>query len=140
MKKKAKDHVFSEQIRNVDLQDLPTRKARSSWETQSDAQSFRETGCNIVDYRIPGISISTVQEQDEQRQHKVAQLIEMFESHKHKDQFLKDMSQKKKINRFSEASQELFKDVNHTEIFELCENSKKLQCPDCNAFTDSGII
>ena len=82
------------------LQNLPTQKARSSWEKHSDAQSFRETRCNIVDCRIPGISISTVQEQDEQRQHKVAQLIEMFESHKHKEQFLKDMSQ----NRFSEAS------------------------------------
>ena len=64
----------------------------------------------------------------------------MFESHKDKDQFLKDMSRTKKINRFSEASQELFKDMNHTEIFELCENSKKLQCPDCSSFTDSGII
>ena len=121
-------------------QDLHTQKARSSWETRSDAQSFRETGCNIEDHRIPGISISTVQEQDERRQHKVAQLIEMFESHKQKDQFLEDMSQTKKINRFSEASQELLKDMNHTEIFELCENSKKLQCPDCNSFTDSGII
>ena len=116
------------------LQDLPTQKARSSWETQTDAQSFWETGCNIVNYRIPGISISTVQEQDEQRRHKV------FESHEHKDQVLKDMSQTKKINRFSEASQELLKDMNHTEIFELCENSKKLQCPGCNSFTDSGII
>ena len=108
------------------LQDLPTQKARSSQETQSDAQSFREIGCNVVDYRIPGTSISTVQEQDEHRQHKLAQLIEMFESHKHKDQFLKHMSQTKKI-KFSEASQELLKDMNHTDIFELCENSKKLQ-------------
>ena len=64
--------------------------------------------------------LSAVQEQDEQAQHKVAQLIEMFESHKHKDQVLKDMSQTKKINRFSEASQELLKDVDQTEIFELC--------------------
>ena len=66
------------------LQDLPTQQARSSWDTQSDAQSFRETGCNIVDYRIPGISISTVQEQDEQWQQKVAQLIEIIESHEAK--------------------------------------------------------
>ena len=47
----------------------------------------------------------------------VAQLIGMFESHKHKDQFLEDVSQTKKINRFSEASQELLKDMNRTEIF-----------------------
>ena len=51
-------------------QDLPSLEARSSWETQSDLRSFRETGCNIVDYRIPGFSLSTVQEQDEQKNDK----------------------------------------------------------------------
>ena len=62
------------------LQDLPRQEARSSWETQSETQSFRETRCNIVDYRVPGMSISTVQQQDEQRQPTVAQLIEKFAS------------------------------------------------------------
>ena len=52
------------------------------------------------------INFSTVQEQDEQRQQKVAQLIEMFESHLHKDQFLKDMSQTKKIIELCEEFQE----------------------------------
>ena len=42
-------------------------RAKSSWKTQSNVQSFHETRCNIVDYRIPGISIPTVQEQDEQK-------------------------------------------------------------------------
>ena len=44
------------------------------------------------------------------------------------------MSQKQEINRFSEESQQLLVDMNHTEIFELCENSAKLECPDCNVF------
>ena len=61
-------------------QDLLGQEARSSWQTQSETQSFRENGCNIVDYRIPGISLSTIQEQDEQRQRTVAKLIEKFES------------------------------------------------------------
>ena len=121
------------------LQDLPRQEARSSWETQSDAQSFRETGCNIVDYRVPGISLSTAQQQDEQRQHTVAKLTEKFESHQHKEQFLKDVSQTQKINRFSEASQKLLQDMDHTEIFELCENSTEHQCSDCNSFTKIGI-
>ena len=30
--------------------------------------------------------------------------------------------------------------MNHIEIFELCENSAKLQCPDCNYSTEIGII
>ena len=119
-------------------QDLPSQEARSSWETQSEVQSFRETGCNIVDYGIPGISLSTVQEQDEQKRQTVAKLIEKFESHKYKEQFLKDMSKTQKFNRFSEASQRLLKDMNQTEIFELCKNTKKLQCPDCQSFTEFG--
>ena len=78
-----------------------------------------------MDYRIPGISLSTVQEQDEQRQHTVAKLIEKFESHKYKEQFLQDMSQTQKINRFSEASQKLLTDMSQTDIFQLCENTEK---------------
>ena len=34
-------------------------------------------------------------------------MIEMFEKHQHKEQFLKDMSQKQEINRFSEVSQKI---------------------------------
>ena len=39
-------------------------------------------------------------------------LIEKFESHQHKEQFLKGMSQTQKMNRFSEASQKLLQDWN----------------------------
>ena len=42
------------------------------------------------------------------------------EKKQHKEQFLKDMSQKQEINRFSEESHTLLEDMNHTEIFELC--------------------
>ena len=122
------------------LQDLPRQEARSFWEPQSDAQSYGETWNSAVDYIIPGISHSTVQQQDEQRQHTVAKLIEMFEQHQHKEQFLEDVSQTQKINRFSEASQKLLQDMDQTEIFELRENSTKLQCSDCSSFTEVGII
>ena len=47
----------------------------------------------------------------------------MFEKHRLKKQFHKDMSQKQKINRFSEESQQFLEDMNQTEIFELFENS-----------------
>ena len=78
--------------------------------------------------------------QGARRQNNVTKLIEMFEKYQHKEQFLKDMSQKQDINRFSEESQKLLEDMNQTEIFELCENSAKLQCPDCNSFTEIGIM
>ena len=50
------------------------------------------------------------------------------------------MSQTQKINKFSKESQVLTADLNNTEIFELCENSSKQQCPDCIAFWEIGKI
>ena len=105
----ARPRVVLKANSHCESQDLPSQEARSSWKTHSEMRSFRETGCNIVDYRIPGISLSTVQEQDEQERQTVAKLIEKFESHKYKEQFLRDISQTQKINRFSEASQRLLK-------------------------------
>ena len=121
-------------------QDLSVQEARSCRESQQDAESLGETRSNTADQRIPGISISTVKLQDARRQSNVTKLIEMFEKHQHTEQFLKDMSQKQETNRFSEESQQLFVDMNHTEIFELCENSAKRQCLDCNSSTEIGII
>ena len=118
------------------FEDLSRQEARSSWETQSDAQSFWENGCNIVNYGIPGMSLSTVQQQDEQRQHTVAKLTEMFESHQHQEQFLEDVSQTQRINRISEASQKLLRDMTR----QRSSNSVKILCSDCNSFTEIGII
>ena len=57
-----------------------------------------------------------------------------------KNKFLQDMSQTQKINRFNEASQKLLKDMDQTETFKLCENTKKLQCFDCDFFIEVEII
>ena len=101
---------------------------------------LRGNRSNTADYRTPGMSISTVKLQDAGRQKNVTKLIEMFEKHQHKEQFPQDMSQKQEINKFSEESQQLLVDMNHQEIFELCENFAKHQCHDCNVFSEIGII
>ena len=49
------------------------------------------------------------------------------------------MSEKQEKNKFSEESQKLLVDMNHTEIFELCENSAEHQRFDYNAFFEIGI-
>ena len=74
--------------------------------------------------------------QDARRQNDVTKLIEMFEKHQHEEQFLEDLSQKQEINKFSDESQQLLVDMNHTEIFELCGNSAIRQCLDCNACSE----
>ena len=65
-------------------QDLLVQEARSSWESPEDAEGYGETRSNIADYRVPGISISTVKLQDARRQNNVTKLFEMFEKHRHK--------------------------------------------------------
>ena len=69
-------------------QDVPVQEARSSWESQQDAEGYGETRSNTADYRIPGMSISTVKLQDARRHNNVTKLIEMFEKHQHKEHVL----------------------------------------------------
>ena len=99
-KRKRKPRVALKANSRCASQDPLSQEARSS-------QSPRETGCNIVYCIVPGIYLSTVQQQDEQKQHTVAKLILKFESHQHKGLFVKDMSDTQKINRFSGASQKI---------------------------------
>ena len=91
-------------------------------------------------HRNAGVPLSAVEPQNTTRENKVKRLIEQFENHKHKKSLIQDMRQTDKINKFSQESQDLIADMNNTEIFELCENSSKQQCPDCNAFWEMGIV
>ena len=122
------------------LQDPQKQDARSSWEPSSDSKSCGETCNNTVDHRIAGVPLSAVEQQNTTRENKVKRLIEKFENHKNEESFLQDLSQTQKINKFSKESQDLLADMNNTEIFELCENSSKQQCPDCNTYWEIGII
>ena len=141
MKKQAKDHVlFSEQIRNVDCKIYPQKR---------QDHLGRRKAMHRVSGR-PDATLWTAEFQANQFQQfkgrmnkgniKLLSWSRCLNHISIKTNFPKDMSQTKKISRFGEASQELLKDTNHTEIFDLCEKSKKRQCPDCNSFTDSGMI
>ena len=61
-------------------QDPRTQDARSSWEPSSDSKSYGETCSNIVDYRISGVPLSAVEQQDTTRENKVKKFIEKFEN------------------------------------------------------------
>ena len=78
-----------------------------------------------MNYRILGVRLSAVEQQDTHRKDKVKQLIEKFENFPNKESFLQDFKQTKEINKFSEESQDLIVDMNNTEIFVLCETSSK---------------
>ena len=116
-------------LKSNGLQDPLNQDARSSWEP---SRSYGETCNNTVDHRIAGEPLSAVEQQNTVRENKVKRLIEKFENHKHKESFIQNLKQTQKINKFSKESQDLIADMNSTEIFELCENSSKHQCLECN--------
>ena len=100
------------------LQDLHGKEARSSWDSPSNSKSYGETRNNIVDYRISGMPLSTVEQQDAKREKKVNKLIEKFEEHQRKESHLKDLGKE---------SKNLIADMSSTEVLELCDKSSKQQ-------------
>ena len=106
--------------------DPQSQDARSSCEPSSDSKSYGETCNNTVDYRISGVPLSAVEQQDTTRENKVKKLIEKFENHNNKESFIQDLSQTQKINKISKESHWIA-DLNNTEIVELCKNSSKQQ-------------
>ena len=121
-------------------QDQQDQDARTSCDQPSGSQSFGETWCKNVDFRISGIPLSAVEPQETHRKDKVKSLIQQFESHPNKESFLLDLSKTEEINTFSEESKKLITDMGNTEIFEFCETSSKKQCPDCNLYWEIGIV
>ena len=114
-------------------QDQPDQEARKSSDHQSVSGSYGETRSGNVEYRIPGIPHSTVQQKD-------TKLIQQFENHPNKEFFLQDLNKTEEINTFSERSEKLITDMDNTEIFEICETSSKKQCPGCPFKWETGIV
>ena len=102
-------------------QDPQSQEARSSWEPSSDSKSCGEIFNNTVDHSISGVLLSAVEARNAIRENKVKRVIEKLENHKRKDSLIQDLSQTKKINKFTKESQHLIAHMNSTEIFELCE-------------------
>ena len=112
-------------------QDQPDQEARKSSDHHCALDSYRETRSGNVDYRIPGIPHSTVQQQDTNRKETVKKLIQQFGNHPNKESFLQDLNKTEMKKAFSEKSKKLIADMGNTEIFEFCETSSKKQCTDC---------
>ena len=96
-------------------------------------EKLRGIRTNTVDHRIAGVPLSAVEPLNTMHYNNVKRSIEKFENHK-KNGLNQNLRQTDKINKFSQESQDLIADMNNIEIFELCENYSKQQCPDCNAY------
>ena len=74
-----------------------------------------------IDFRIQGLTHSTVQKQDDVRRETVKELIYQFETHSNRESLMADLNKNQKLNLFSEKSNELIRSMGNTEYFEMCE-------------------
>ena len=79
----------------IGLQDQQEQDARTSCDQPSGSKLLWETGSNTVDYRIPGVLLSAVEQQDTHRKHTIKQLIEKFENHPTKESFIQDFRRRR---------------------------------------------
>ena len=105
-------------------EDQREQDAITSCDQPSGSKMPWATGSNTVDYRILGVPLSAIEQQDTNRKDKVKKLIEKFEIHPNKEPFLQDFKQTKEINEFSKKSHDLIADMNNTEIL---SSAKHLQ-------------
>ena len=119
---------------------LRNQEARSSWDPSSDSESYGETCSNVVDYRISWVPLSAVEQQKYNTWEQGQEVDREVSEPPTQGILFKDLSQTQKINKFSKESQDFLADMTNTEVFELCENSSKQQCPECNTYWEIGII
>ena len=114
------------------LKDVLVSESRKSDDRENEVHQHRETcgSDHCVDFRIPGIPHSAVEQVEANRKERVRRLIEQFESHPNRNILLKDCK-KSEIIHFSQESKELITEMGNNEIFEFYETSSKRQCPDC---------
>ena len=120
---------------------LPNLNHEKSDDRENEVRKHRETcGSNRVDFRIPGIPHSEVEQVESNRKEKFRQLIEQFESHPNRNMFFMDFKKSEEINHFSRESKDLITEMGNNEIFEFCETSSRRQCSDCALYWEIGVV
>ena len=95
----------------------------------------RDSG--TLNFRIQGLSHSTVEEAEHVR---VRELLTRIESHSHRDDLQTDLMQDNVYNPFSENSKKMIHDMGNVEHFELCETDSQAQCSYCLSYWAKGIV
>ena len=71
-----------------------------------------------IDFRIPWLPHSVVQQADNYR---VRELVKKIENHPHRQSVQRDLQQNKVYNPFSATSKKMIQDMGNVELFELFE-------------------
>ena len=74
-----------------------------------------------IDYRIQGLPLSTVEQEDHTRKEAVKKLIHPFETHPNREALKADLRHNYTYNPVSEKSQDMISSMGNVEYFEMCE-------------------
>ena len=112
--------------------DVHVSESRKSDDREKD-QHRESCGSECcIDFRIPGIPHSAVEQVETNRKEKVRILVGQFENHPNRNMLLKVFKKSEEINHFSRESRDLITEMGNNEIFEFNKTSSKRQCSDCS--------
>ena len=120
--------------------DVHVSESRKSDDREKDLHKGTCGSEYCVDFRIPDIPHSAVEQVERSRKEKVRQLIEQFENHPNRNMLLKDFEKSEKINLFTRESKGLITEMCNNEILEFYQTSSKRQCSDCPLSSEIGIV
>ena len=98
---------------------------------------IRADGEENIDFNIPGILNSSVQQSHGAN---VQNLIQTIEDHPQRQALQSDLQQHRQFNPFSKESQDVIKAAGNTELCKLLDVEPKAQCKACLAYWDVGIV
>ena len=90
-----------------------------------------------MDFKIPGLSYSTVKQLHGAS---VRELIQKIENHPDRHALQQDLRQKQSFNPFSQESKQMIHEVRNIELCELLDTEPKAQCKVCLSYWDVGIV
>ena len=90
-----------------------------------------------IDFRIPGLPHSVVQQAENYR---VRELVKKIENHPHRHALRRDLQQNKAYNPFSTTSKKMIQDIGNVELFAYFETDPKTQCKECLSYWSEGIV
>ena len=134
-------NLLKPNLNNCERQDTTSFEARASFDhSDKHGGTYRETCRGGIDFRIPGMTHSAVQEHDHIRKKAVQKLIHQFEHHPNKEALQEDQQQKRAFNPFSEQSKEMIYSMGNMEYFEISEITPNIQCSNCVTCWPKGTV
>ena len=121
---------------NVALQDAP-EVHREITTLNSDNELTRERIEEDMDFKIPGLPLSTVKQLQSAS---VRELIQKIENHPNRHALQRDLQQSQSFNPFSQESKQMIHEVGNIELCELLDMEPKTQCKVRLSYWDIGIV